>query len=554
MTRGSFCRRCGVRPAALVGARYCFACWPGGPVLPPPCLRCGARDSYWRAGLCQACYDPRKRPAESCRDCLAWGVLRFRSRVCPACEWWRRHFPIGACPTCERVAPIGPEGCRLCYAQHSTLIGLAGAAHGIQQLFFASMFHLPAAKVTSRPVPAAPRPGPIRPVGHRQLVLLDVPVDMEAGLRHGFPPPKDPVLAVALWDVVRDHARRHGWSQSVTERVQRGVRILLGLQPTPGAPIRTSDVALLARIGISAKGVAAVLADAGMLEDDAVPAIERWFPAHIAELPAEMRAELAAWFVVQRTDSRVASRSRPRADRTVASQLRFAMPALRQWARTCSSLREIAREDVLAALPPTGQPRASMLQGLRSIFRVLKAQRLVFVNPTTHLSVPKPHAPAPAPVNFAALQAVLEGEDRVAAALAALLAFHGVRIWQLCEARLTDVRDGRFHIGEQVILLAPLVRERLNAYLAERAARWPDTANPHLFIHHRSALTTGAITPWWIRQRLGMSGQAIRQDRILDEAHATAGDLRRLCDLFGLSVAGAYRYTATVIGPKDETP
>ena len=43
-----------------------------------------------------------------------------------------------------------------------------------------------------------------------------------------------------------------------------------------------------------------------------------------------------------------------------------------------------------------------------------------------------------------------------------------------------------------------------------------------------------------------MSGQAIRQDRILDEAHATAGDVRQVCDLFGLSIAMALRYTTTV--------
>ena len=46
-----------------------------------------------------------------------------------------------------------------------------------------------------------------------------------------------------------------------------------------------------------------------------------------------------------------------------------------------------------------------------------------------------------------------------------------------------------------------------------------------------------------------MSAQAIREDRILDEAHTTRGDVRRLCDLFGLSVSGAERYTATVDHP-----
>lgn len=41
-----------------------------------------------------------------------------------------------------------------------------------------------------------------------------------------------------------------------------------------------------------------------------------------------------------------------------------------------------------------------------------------------------------------------------------------------------------------------------------------------------------------------MAAQAIRQDRILDEAAATAGDARRVSDLFGISVSQASRYTA----------
>jgi len=39
-----------------------------------------------------------------------------------------------------------------------------------------------------------------------------------------------------------------------------------------------------------------------------------------------------------------------------------------------------------------------------------------------------------------------------------------------------------------------------------------------------------------------MSGQLIRRDRILDEAHTASGDLGMLCELFGLSTAGAMRY------------
>ena len=46
----------------------------------------------------------------------------------------------------------------------------------------------------------------------------------------------------------------------------------------------------------------------------------------------------------------------------------------------------------------------------------------------------------------------------------------------------------------------------------------------------------------WISHTLGVSPQAVREDRILDEALATGGDIRRLCDLFGLTVGGAGRY------------
>jgi hypothetical protein len=43
---------------------------------------------------------------------------------------------------------------------------------------------------------------------------------------------------------------------------------------------------------------------------------------------------------------------------------------------------------------------------------------------------------------------------------------------------------------------------------------------------------------------VGMPVRRIREDRILHEANATRGDVRRLCDLFGLSIKGAERYTS----------
>ncbi|MER5213640.1 hypothetical protein ABT063_24485 [Streptomyces sp. NPDC002838] len=45
---------------------------------------------------------------------------------------------------------------------------------------------------------------------------------------------------------------------------------------------------------------------------------------------------------------------------------------------------------------------------------------------------------------------------------------------------------------------------------------------------------------------VGIPAQALREDRILDEAQASQGDPRRIADLFGLTVNAAQRYTATV--------
>ena len=51
------------------------------------------------------------------------------------------------------------------------------------------------------------------------------------------------------------------------------------------------------------------------------------------------------------------------------------------------------------------------------------------------------------------------------------------------------------------------------------------------------------------QQTLGLAAQAVRGDRILYEAIATGGDVRKLFDLFGLSVEDARRYTAALGHP-----
>ncbi|MEU6714996.1 hypothetical protein ABZ897_26325 [Nonomuraea sp. NPDC046802] len=53
---------------------------------------------------------------------------------------------------------------------------------------------------------------------------------------------------------------------------------------------------------------------------------------------------------------------------------------------------------------------------------------------------------------------------------------------------------------------------------------------------------------------LGFHAQELREDRILDEIRASAGDLRRVCDMFGLTVNGALRYIKTLGHPNLQEP
>ena len=92
---------CKVRPPAMLNIPYCFPCWPGGPVTPPPCRTCGSTENYYSSGLCARCHPAapgEKSPVwrlvgpladnrvvvDSCPDCLAWGVTRTYGWRCAA--------------------------------------------------------------------------------------------------------------------------------------------------------------------------------------------------------------------------------------------------------------------------------------------------------------------------------------------------------------------------------------------------------------------------------------------------------------------------------------
>jgi site-specific recombinase XerC len=553
------CIACQVNRVAWVTPRvdYCYECLPGGPFTAPPCRACNS-SAYFSDGQCEKCHPGGPRHPGSCRGCLAWGVYRAHNWHCWICRWWQGHYPLGDCLHCARTTRVADRGvCRLCLEQARLVqqpgraLELADANAFGQQLFLANMRFQRPRTPRLRPAPrdACRHVGALRPVGWRQEKLFELAPDPEQIKARAVA--ADAGLLAVCHDIAREHAARHGWSNRQRNDVIRSLRLLEVLQATPGAKINATDVLQLPRYDGNINSTLDVLVAADLLIDDRISHIERYFAGKTDGLPAPMREQLVTWLEVMLSGSSTAPRQRSRDPHTLRIQILGIAPILHAWAaQGHQSLAEITREQVRAALPPSGARRNFAEYGLRSLFRVLKARKLIFTNPTRGLPATPVNSTVPLPLDTEAIRQSLNSPDRAIALAVALVAFHALTSKQLRELALTDIVDGRLTIDGREIPLAGPALVRLRAWLDHRAQTWPATINPHLFVSRRSAprLTqVGAQFPW---RGTNLTPQALREDRIVQEIHATGGDVRRLCDLFGLSVEGALRY-ATALNHTD---
>jgi len=580
----SLCRVCGRLPEAIVNTGYCFGCWPGGPVTPPPCLLCGSLD-YYNTGKCRRCHlYGAAEIVESCPDCLAWGTVRKHKWYCLACLGWRKRFPVAECRCCSATVPVNAAGyCRLCLAQArfadpatrttrrardaalADRVDIAEANRHGQQLFLANLvWHKGSSRAAvdaqQRRDRVRARTAEIEQATGRLAIPFEQPAlfpdlrDYSTLTPTDMPWPSDTALLHMLWQLADARAERLGWSWSVTERTRTGLRVILGLQPLPGTMIRTSHLEVLTEFSLVAKHVAAVLDEAGLLFDDKQNTLAAWFDRLLLGLPEAMIAEMRIWFDVVAHGRTDPPRCRPRANVTIHCQASWAVPILRDWAAAGhTSLREIAREDVTAAITGAEHPNRAA-QGLRSVFRILKQNHAIFADPAARIPVPAHPSREPLPANTAAIAALLDTDNPARAAVAALAAFHALRTGQIRALQLTDVAAGRLRVEGRDIPLAEPVQQRVDAYIAYRNTRWPKTANPHLFINYRSAMELRDVGVRWVKLLLGpgLTCRSIREDRILAEALASRGDPRRLHDMFGLSIHASERYTRVVDHPTFE--
>lgn len=547
------CTACQVNRVAWVNPRvdYCYQCLPGGPFTPPRCRHCGS-GAYFSDGMCEKCHPGGPRHPGSCRGCLAWGVYRQHNWRCWSCRWWQSHYPDGDCLHCGRTTSVGDSGaCRLCLEQARLLqepgrpLEFAAANRFGQQLFLANMRYQRPRTPRLRPPSRHERRDALTHVSWRQERLFTVDPDPEVIKARVLAADVD--LVDYCRQIVGEHAARHGWSKRQRNDVERSLRLLAVLQDTPGAKVNATDVLQLPRYDGNINSTLDVLAVAGLLIDDRIPPVERYFAGKTDGLPAPIKAQLETWLEVMLNGSTTAPRQRSRDPQTLRIQIMAIAPIVHAWAaQGHQSLAEITTQQVRAALPDSGARRHRVELGLRSLFKVLKARKLIFANPMRGLPATQPNRTVPLPLDTQAIRETLNSPDPAIALAVALVAFHALTSKQLRELKLTDIVDGRLTLKGRDIPLARPVQVRLRAWLDHRARTWPHTINPHLFLTRRSAprLTPpGKQFPW---RYTNLRPQALREDRILQEIHATGGDVRRVCDLFGLTITSAMRYATTI--------
>ena len=537
---------------------FCYACLPGGPFPEPACGDCQS-PNYFSDGLCDACHPGGPLHLGSCRGCLAWGVLRAHSWRCWSCRWWATHYPIGDCLYCGRNTRIADRGaCRLCLDQgrfmaaKGHVVDLDEATRYGQQLYLANMRQ---PRLKKRPAD--------RPIGRRskravstafvpptsqQLQLLDVPHDPDGVRRQALTADTDLIRYCA--DVVRTHGTKHGWSKRQTNDVIASLRIMQVLQDTPTAKVNATDVEQLSRYGGNVGSTLEVLDAAGLLNDDRQSRTEQYFAAKTADLPAPMVEQLEVWLEVMLDGSSTAPRRQARDPQTTRIHILGIAPILHAWAANGHrSLSEITQAQVREALPESGSQRNFAEYGLRSLFGVLKSRKLIFTNPTAGMATTRVNATVPLPLDTESVRQALNSPNPATALAVALVAFHALTAKEVQNLQLTDIVDGRLHINNRNIPLADPVLSRLTAWLNHRAVKWPGSINTHLFVGMRNAPRLGPVGRQFTWTNTDLRPQTLREDRILQEIHTNGGDIRRICDLFGLSVSAATRYAGTVAHP-----
>ncbi len=452
-------------------------------------------------------------PLRSCEHCLAWAG--DGKRICHCCREWAHRHTVGTCRRCRRNLPLKHDRCRSC---HLVLAQHALAGHDTDRRNW-------------------------RRVERTALPALTGP-------------------AQQLLDEFDQFARAQSWTAAIRAFHLRSLRLLLAWLGA-AAPIHEVDIKAVATLGPSYAGqcITQFLRAKGLLIPDPATAIDadhadvQWL---LATLPGHLVPEVEAWIRVLRGEGRRPSPVMGWA--LIRRYLAIAAPVLRQWGERgeVDSLRSITTDDVQAALKSRpGSSVRRMQTALRSLFRALKRERLIFRDPARGITVTRASR-LPQPLPSDRLRGLLDRAPTTMAKLAvALVAIHALRPVELRRLHLADLNRARGRLTvrrpvagrDRIVILNELTLRLAGTWLRERAQRWPHNTNPHLLISQQTAVDPSQppvcrFTVQKLFFPLAITPGQLRADRILDEARHTA-DPVHLMRLFAIADNTAMKYVYT---------
>jgi hypothetical protein len=233
--------------------------------------------------------------------------------------------------------------------------------------------------------------------------------------------------------------------------------------------------------------------------------------------------------------------------------LTYLHPVLSAWAAAgVTTLREVTQQQVEDAVQDlTGHTRRQLAIALRSLFRSLKRQRVVFHDPSRNLRVGDlKWVPQSVPSDL--LAGLLDHAHTPLGRLTvALVAVHAVSGSDISTIKATDVDFARGTLEvrrgllRHTLYLEEFTHRLASEWLTYRHHRWPASTNPHLLVSQKTALDPDH-PPVSINTLRGVLPRdvtldGLRQDRILNEAFESADPLK-LMRLFGITEQTAMRY------------
>ena len=219
--------------------------------------------------------------------------------------------------------------------------------------------------------------------------------------------------AEALIEELDRQARSRGWNKASRNNGAKTLRILLAWIGA-GAPIHEADIrALSARPGTTIRRVLQFLGERGMVIPDPArqgTAVQRTIQQRIQALPDGIASELRQWVKVVRGEGRRAHRELPFA--TIRSYLNCFYPVLAGWSqRDHQPARDHPRRrpgSARRARP--GVTARNLLPALRSLFRALKQERIIFRDPTSGITLPAMRR-LPVPIPTDQLRGLIDRAD-----------------------------------------------------------------------------------------------------------------------------------------------